>query len=696
MEKTELIIEIGTAELPPNLQSQLAESLKSRFEVFFNDHKIQYKTIKKFHSPQRIAIYCNELDSRQSNITQEKRGPSTAHAFQKDGSATMALLGFLKSQQKTLDDITVKTTNQGDYVVISTEIEGQTTFDLLSKNIAQIIEKIPCPRPMRWPQSKTPFARPVYWIMAKLGQQLIPFKAFGVNSKVETKGHRFHHPDYVHIASPNEYETELSKAFVIADAEKRKGIIKEQLTQCEQKIDAKVCNNPDLLNEVTALCEWPKAILCQFDENFLQLPNEVLITCLQKHQRAFALHQPGSPSKLLPYFITVANISSLHEQQVIKGNEKVTKARLADALFFFENDSKTALTDRFNDLKNITFQEGLGSMADKSERNSALAIDLYKAYTKNSTNDSINLEEEIKQASLLAKCDLCTEMVGEFPELQGIMGGYYSDANKNISTAITEQYLPKHAQDSLPNNITAICVALADKLDAWLGLVACGFKPKGDKDPYGLRRYALGIWRILAEKSIDINLSEPIKKAIKRLPVNTNDDDLQAELQSFLFERAKTWLKDKGYKPDEWQSINPQYTLNPFDFVRRIETAKSFKQQEAAPIIIAANKRIANLLKKGKWDNKVEVKAKLFELPQEHALNEIINSIHSNQDSSLEKNDYEQAVKCLLPAAPIVEEFFNSVMVNVDNIEIKNNRLALLYKIHSLFTRVFDISALNA
>jgi len=686
----DFLIEIGTEELPPKSLRKLSEQFSNNIEVALKESAIPYKSAQCFATPRRIAVLVEALATMQPDSERAITGPPVRASFDSDGKPTQAALGFAKKCATSVDQLERVNSDKGEKLAYRQCISGSPTRQLLPEILASSISKLPIPKPMRWSNLQIEFIRPVHWVLALYGNEILECKLLGQTAGRISYGHRFHAPGALEIEKPNEYAERLRNAGkVIVDFTERRNIIEGQLLDLARSVDGTLVDDPGLLDEVTALVEWPVALAGRFDEQFLRLPKEVLVSTMKGHQKYFPVYSPNGD--LLPHFITVANIESQNPAEVISGNERVVRPRLSDAAFFFDSDKNRSLDSRREDLKAIIFQKKLGTIFDKVERISRLADHIAKG---------IELDAgAVTRASQLCKSDLITQMVGEFPDLQGTMGYYYAKSDGEIQTvskAILEHYNPRFAGDKVPNSAEGSIIAIADKLDTITGLFAIGQPPSGDKDPFALRRAALGVLRICVENKLSVNLIDAISVALesyKKIGLNT---DVQTEIVNFMFDRFRGWLVDKGIAADAFLAVQANKSANPWDFYQRVVAVDQFKTLPEASALAASNKRVANILAKSEeLSDKNKVSAHLLKEPQEIELLNAISFKEIELAELLQENQYTEALNSLAQLRPVVDGFFDHVMVNVDAAEIRVNRLALLEKLRNLFLSIADIAVLN-
>ncbi len=690
MQQHDFLLEIGTEELPPKLLPRLGQSLADHIRQALIKEALSFAEINFFASPQRLGILITQLCAQQTDHLIERRGPALRAAYDAQNQPTPALTGFARSCGVDIDQLEKLETAQGSWLIYRFTEKGKAVKELMPAIITQAIANLPIPKPMRWADLDTQFVRPVQWIVMLYGDQIIAEKILGLTASNITYGHRFHHPQAIPIASAEQYAELLEQqGYVIADFAKRKANIRQQVLQLAQTINGTALIDDGLLDEVTGIIEWPVALLVHFDESFLMVPKEALISAMQHHQKSFPVI--NSEQQLLPWFITVSNIKSLNQAEVIRGNERVMRARLSDAKFFYETDCKISLAERLADLKNIVFQAKLGTLYAKSERISKLA-----GYIAEKINA---VPQYAERAGLLAKTDLVSNMVNEFPELQGVMGDYYARHEGEpaaIAAAIREHYLPRFAKDSLPENPVSCAVALADRLDTLIGIFGINQAPTGDKDPFGLRRAAVGVLRILVEKHLNINLLELLALAFKHYSITLPNASAAQQTFDFIYERFRAWYQEQNIAADIFAAVYAKRPTSPFDFALRIKAVNEFCQLPQAAALIAANKRVSNLLLK---ENQQHLTGELnSELLQEAAEQQLAQALVEKNKQILplySKADYTTALTELASLQPIIDAFFDKVMVMVENQALRQNRLLLLSKLRELFSYAADISLLQ-
>lgn len=691
MSVKDFLVEVGCAELPPKALKGLSDAFIAGLISGLNAAGLSFKDVKAFTSPRRLAARVEGLAISQANSNIERTGPAVSAAFDKDGRPTPAALGFARSCGVELSSIEHAQKDGTEKLVFRAVKKGEETSTLLPGIVMSSLQKLPIPRKMRWGSTRDEFVRPVYWLVMLFGETVLETELFGIRSGRVTRGHRFQCETPISIAHPSEYESLLlNTGFVIADYEQRKARVRELILEQGAKIQALVHIDEDLLEEVTSMVEWPVALTGKFDEHFLAVPAEALISSMKNHQKTF--YVTDNKGKMLPNFIAVANIESKDPAQVIAGNERVIRPRLADAAFFFDSDRKTSLASRLPLLGNIVFQQQLGTVEQKSRRVAELS-----AFIADCCGGDVDVS---KRAALLAKCDLLTNMVLEFPELQGIMGSYYArydGETEAVSLAITEQYLPKFAGDSLPSSLAGATLAIAEKIDTICGLFAIGQPPTGSKDPFALRRAALGVLRILVEKSIDLDLSSAINRSLtlyeqQGVVVASNT---QADVLGFMLERFRAWYLGEGIKAEVFQSVMELKPTKPLDFANRVSAVNRFSQLSESASLSAANKRVSNILNKHLGVIPDTFDVSILVETSEKVLAEKIIQLSAEVGPLFDNADYATGLERLSVLRPVVDDFFENVLVMVEDAKLRDNRLALLNQLRLLFLRVADISCLH-
>lgn len=685
----DLLIEIGTEELPPKALQALSNAFEEGMRYGLQESHLGNPGIKQYASPRRLALLIEGLPESTPDRTIEQLGPAVSAAFDEDGCPTKAAQGFARKWGVKVENLQTEETGKGSRLVYRDKQPGQATQSLIPDIVREALDKLPIPKRMRWGDLDAQFVRPVHWVILLFDDEIIDAEILGVKTGRETRGHRFHHPDPISIPAPAEYEVLLeSEGKVIADFARRRITVRAQVEEAAAKHQARAVIDDDLLDEVTAMVEWPVAITGRFDERFLEVPQEALISTMKTNQKYF--HLVDKQNRLLPYFITISNIESKQPEQVQKGNERVIRPRFADAEFFWNQDRQTPLAKRLDSLNSVVFQQQLGTLYDKTRRVSKLAGYIAQQLQGN--------KQLAIRAAELCKCDLMTEMVGEFPELQGIMGRYYAEhdgEDPQVAWALDDYYKPRFAGDDLPNDIISQALALADRLDTLLGIFAIGQIPTGDKDPFALRRAGLGVLRILIEKQLDLDLRDLLQQAAKNFDKSIKAVTTIDALIAFILERLRAYYRDQKIRPDVLDAVTSNHPTRPLDIEQRLKAVNHFRQLEEAKSLAAANKRIGNILKKidGKLPDKIN--SKLLQDSAEIQLFEKLTGLQQQVTEQVNNGEYQKALSQLASLRQPVDNFFDSVMVMVDDDKLRNNRIALLNNLHQLFLKIADISKLQ-
>jgi len=684
MQAQDFLVELGTEELPPKALKKLAEAFLAGVEKGLKEAALEYRAARYFAAPRRLAIQVDQLASQQPDRSNQMDGPPVQAAFDKDGNPTKAAEGFARKCGVSIAELD----QSGPKLRFVQAIPGQPAADLLPGIVDAALAALPIPKRMRWADRKTEFVRPTQWLVMLLGEQVVPCEILAQNAGNQSRGHRFHHPDNITISSPSAYADALRKAYVVADFAERRELISQRVAELAAEQQGTAIVPPDLLDEVTALVEWPVPLVCSFEERFLDVPQEALISTMQDNQKYFCLLDANG--KLLPRFITVSNLESKDPRQIIEGNEKVVRPRLTDAEFFFKQDKKQPLESHNERLANVVFQAELGSVFDKATRVSNLAGFIAEQIGGDSS--------KAQRAGLLSKCDLSTEMVGEFPELQGIAGYYYAKHDgeaEDVALALNEQYMPRGAGAELPSTLTGAAVALADKIDTLVGIFGIGMLPTGSKDPYALRRAALGVLRILIEKQLELNLNAALQVAIQQYGERVKADGLIALVQDFIFDRLRARYEDEGIDVAVYQSVRAVSPVSPLDFDQRVQAVQAFRRLPEADTLAAANKRVSNILSKADGEVSTAIDSALLQETAEQALASAVAAAEQHVAPLAADRQYQQALERLAGLREPVDAFFDQVLVNAEDPAVKANRYALLARLRGLFLGVADISLLG-
>jgi len=688
-ETADLLFELGTEELPPTALSTLSTSFTNEFVRGLKEANISFGEVSQFATPRRLGLLIKNCAINQPDQKIEKRGPAVKAAFDADGNPTKAAMGFASSCSTTVDQLGRISTAKGEWLAYQLIEKGKPTASLLEDIAKSALDKLPIPKRMRWGSSDVMFVRPAHWILFLLGNNIVPCELLDLKSSNKTFGHRFHHPDEILINSPDDYQKSLlEQGKVIPDFNQRNNRIRELVEEAAASINGHVPIDEKLLDEVTALVEWPVAIVGGFDKEYLEVPHEALILTMKKNQKYFPVFDQNE--NLNNHFITISNIESKNPQTIRDGNERVVRPRLSDAKFFWEQDGKQTLENRLDHLKEIVFQKELGSIYDKSSRVSSLG---------SSIAERIGGDSGLAQrAGLLSRCDLVTEMVYEFADMQGIMGRYQAKRDgepDELAAAMEEIYLPRFSGDKLPESKTGIAIALADRLDTLTGIFGIGLKPSGTKDPFALRRASLGIIRILRKHSLTLNIPELIDSACKLHGNAITSNNVQNEVNTYIMERLKGEFTDEGYSVGLVNSVASVQPASLPDFVQRIEAVSDFSKLEEAENLAAANKRIHNILRKNTEALPDITDPGLFENSAENDLFTAVTEKESIIKPLIENNDYKGILSTLATLKEPVDTFFDDVMVMADDNRIRLNRLSLLERVTRLFLLVADVSVLQ-
>ncbi|MGE0080326.1 MAG: glycine--tRNA ligase subunit beta [Thiohalomonadaceae bacterium] len=691
MSTRDLLIEIGTEELPPKALPTLSAAFRRGIEEGLGKAGLGFQSMQAFASPRRLAVLVRALPVGQGDKTVERRGPALAAAFDEEGVPTKAAQGFAASCGVTVDQLERVETDKGAWLVHRSVQPGRKTAEVIPEVVRAALDRLPIPKRMRWGDLEAEFVRPVHWVVVLFGDEVIDCEILSVRSGRETRGHRFHHPAPLYLGEPEAYEALLlSEGRVIADFGKRREAVRAQVLEAAAQLGGTAVIDDALLDEVTALVEWPVAIVGNFEERFLEVPAEALVSSMKGHQKYF--HVVDGNGQLMPHFIAIANIDSREPEHVCAGNERVIRPRLSDASFFWHQDRKQPLSARIESLRTVVFQQKLGTLYEKSERVAALAGLIAR---------QIGAEPaKAERAARLAKCDLMTAMVGEFPELQGIMGRYYAlhdGEPADVAAALDEQYMPRQAGDALPSTGTGQALAIADRLDTLAGIFGIGQLPTGDKDPFGLRRAALGVLRTCIEKGLDLDLRVLLQQAVERLRADgVKVAEATAEqVFEFMMERLRAYYQESGIATDTFEAVLARQPTRPLDFHARIHAVAAFRRLPEAESLAAANKRIHNILRKAEVAVPDEVQAALFVESAERALGEQLAALEGEVRTLLSARRYEDALCRLAGLREAVDGFFDAVMVMADDAKLRDNRLALLKRLGDLFLEVADISRLQ-
>lgn len=692
-ESRTFLAEIGTEELPPKALRSLSEAFSEGVVKGIAAAGLAHGAVESFATPRRLAIKVIGLQIQQADQEIIVRGPPVKVAFDKDGRATRAGQSFAERNGVAVAALEREQTDKGEWLVHRGMERGKPAAELLPGIVQASLDALPIPKRMRWGSGEAEFVRPVHWVVMLLDADVIPGSLLGIAAGRETRGHRFHAPGPITLPAADEYPARLEQAgHVIANFDRRRRRIEELAAAEARAVDAIPVSDDALYDEVSALVEWPVPVRGRIDERFLALPREVLIATLQEHQRYFPLQ--NAEGALLPEFVTISNIQSRDPEQVRQGNERVVRPRLADAEFFWQADRKQPLAESCAKLDGIVFQQQLGSIGDKSRRVAELAARVAAV---------VGVEESlVRRAAALAKCDLASSMVGEFPELQGTMGRYYALADgedERVAAALEEQYLPRHAGDRLPAGEVGQVLAIADRIDTLCGIFAIGQRPSGSRDPFGLRRGALGLVRVLIEHALDVDLPALIAQGLAQQPAGDRAAHLEAEIYQYIMDRLRAYYLEEagaGFTAEMFAAVMAKQPSSPLDFDQRLRAVLAFSGMPEADSLAAANKRVANILKKAEEPVGQVVDPALLRLPEEAALQQRLEVLGEQVRPLLSQRDYASALRLLAQLREPVDAFFDKVMVMDPDPALRGNRLALLGKMRALFLFTADLSLLKS
>ncbi len=688
----DLLVEIGTEELPPKALDALMTAFGDSLAAACEAARLEHGDVHAYATPRRLAVVIERLATTQADRRIMQKGPPVGVAFDDDGQPKPAAVAFAKKCGVSVDELDRHKTDKGEWLCYEVVETGEPASALLPGLVEEALGTLPIPRRMRWGEGDTEFVRPAHWVVLLLGDDVVDGRILGLPTGRRTRGHRVHAEGPIDIERPADYVTTLEKkGYVLADAGRRRAIIEEGVRRLAAEAGGEIVDGERLYDEVTALVEWPVPLMGRFDEAFLELPREVVVCTLTGHQRYFPV--ADADGRLLPAFVTVANLKSREPERVRDGNERVIRPRLADAAFFWRQDRQVPLAGRIESLADVVYQQGLGSLHDKAGRTAAIAVALA---------DELGVQtDDVERAAWLAKCDLVTGMVGEFPELQGTMGRYYAaadDESDAVAHAIGEQYLPRHAGDALPETAAGRILAVADRLDTLAGIFTIGQRPSGNRDPFGLRRAALGIVRILVECGLDVDLRKLAEQACELQPDGERPAaEVADEAFAFINDRLRRYFldRDPGLATETFDAVLARAPVSLVDFANRLAAVQSFLGHDAAESLAAANKRIANILRKADIERPGETRAELFEEDAEQALHHALTETAKNVRPMIAAGAYTEALEALAELRAPVDRYFDEVMVMTDDEQVRNNRLALLGELRALFLNVADISRLG-
>jgi glycyl-tRNA synthetase beta chain len=696
MTKHDFLVEIGAEEMPPKSLAALGEAFRDGIASGLAAAGLEHGPVQAWYTPRRLAVRVAKLADRQPEQQIERKGPPVSAAFDAAGKPTRAATAFAESCGVKLEELTRVSEAKGEFLFCRRTRPGEPAVKLLPGIVQASLDALPIARRMRWGEGNAQFVRPVHWVVMLHGDAVVEAEVLGIRAGRMTRGHRFHAKKPIALRTPGGYAAALEKGYVRADFEARREHIRAASLAAAAAEGGEAVIDPAVLDEVTALTEWPVPLAGAFEPRFLELPPEVLVATLQDHQRYFPVR--GKDGRLLPRFIAVANLESRDPGEVRAGNERVVRPRLADAAFFYAEDRKATLESRRAALAAVTFQAQLGSLADKTARVTALAGQIALIAGQDAA--------AAQRAAALAKCDLLTAMVGEFPELQGLMGRYYATHDgepAEVADAIFEQYLPRFAGDDLPATGAGLSLAIADKLDTLVGIFAIGQKPTGTKDPFGLRRAALGVLRILIETGVALDLRELIRSALEsvtadvlRLGGKAPADGLVEDIYGYMMERLRAWYLEsgRGISAEMFDAVLDTRPASPLDFDRRLSALAGFLRLPEAASLTAANKRIANILRKAGEQPSPRVDPGLLTEATERQLAADVESLRQDVERQVTAARYDEALTRLAGLRPSVDAFFDQVLVMAEDPRVRANRLALLQALSKLFLHIANLSRL--
>jgi len=687
--REDLLVELGCEELPPKALDGIREAFYTGVKTGLEKQNLLFDPVgsRSFSTPRRMAVLFKDVAAGQPDLTQERRGPALGAAFDEEGNATPAAMGFARSVGREVSELETVTTEKGEWLYAKLHVPGKTLSELIYPILEQAIKHLPVPKPMRWADHDFSFVRPVHWLLVLHGSEVLEGELLGQAAGNTTRGHRIHSPGPHPVPAVANYREVLEAACVIANHDRRRDLIRKKLLD----VDENVHIDSELLDEVNNLVEWPVAVGCTFDEEFLAVPHAALIASMQDHQKFFPVMESGGSERISNRFIAVSNLESEHPPSVRAGYERVIRPRLADARFFLQQDMKQTLESFSNSLDQVVFQQNIGTIGDKSRRIGVLSKKIAEILSVDFFH--------AKRAASLSKCDLMSQMVGEFPELQGVIGRHYalvSGEDPVVAAAIEEHYMPRFAGDSIPASDVGQVCSIADRLDTLTGIFAAGMRPSGNKDPFGLRRASLGLVRILIEARLDLSLNRLLALAANELlPQLSVDPALLVEIRDFIVERARNHFRDQGFAAELINAaIESDWDTLP-DLDSRLRALDGFMGQEAASSLAAANKRIGNILRKADEDISKEIDTDRLILDEERYLFKEVSSLERQLKPLLESADYAASLELLAGLRKPVDDFFDSVMVMDEDLALRANRLALLFRLKALFDRIANLSILS-
>jgi glycyl-tRNA synthetase beta chain len=689
-DREDFLVELGTEELPPTALLRLATAFAEGVTAGLAEANLDYASYRLYATPRRLAVFVESLATGQQDARVQRRGPAVKAAFDEAGNPTKAASGFARSCGVEVSNLERLSTDKGEWLVCNVEQKGKAATELVPGIVEKALAGLPIPKRMRWGDREVEFVRPVHWLVMLLGDSVVPATVLGLSADRQTYGHRFHHPDSIALKCAADYAARLKQpGMVVADFAERRAQIEQGVRAVAEQAGGAALIEEALLDEVTALVEWPVPVVGNFDEEYLELPSEVLITTMKDNQKYFPLFDASR--KLMPKFITVSNIDSTEIEQVIKGNEVVIRPRLADAMFFWKQDQKKPLQSHAETLGKVVFQTRLGSVYDKTVRVEKIACAIA---------EQIGADVALtRRAAELSKCDLMTEMVGEFPSVQGIMGEYYAKREgepDQVALALREQYLPRFADDALAGSAEGQALAIADRIDTLVGIFGIGQKPTGVKDPYALRRLSLGALRTMIEKQLPLDLLSLLETAASLHGDAIDANNTVPEVFEFMLERLRAYYTAQDVPVQVFEAVASVRPTAALDFDKRVHAVQAFMQLPEAESLAAANKRINNILKKNPAPAGGQVSESHFEGKPESTLFEAMGRTSAEVEPLFRDGRYTDALKALAQLREPVDQFFDQVMVMADDERVRNNRLAMLAELKGLFGYVADLGVLQS
>ncbi len=683
-----LLVELGTEELPPKALKSLGLAFRDGIVRGLQERKLGFGEVQWFATPRRLAVLVAEVQLQVPDQSVETLGPPLDSARDKAGNWTAAAIGFARKQGVEPEQLQVFETPKGSRLGLVSTVKGAATNASLNDIITTSIQHLPIPKRMRWGASRVEFVRPVHWVVAMLGARWDHGEILGMPTGNATRGHRFHSSGSITLQRPEDYREALANAKVVASFEQRRAMIRDQVEVEASALRATAVIDEDLLDEVAGLVEWPVALTGSFEARFLEVPAEALVSSMKAHQKYF--HLVDAQGKLMPNFITIANIESKDPVQVIAGNERVIRPRLSDAAFFFDTDRKTPLEQRVAKLDSVVFQQQLGTLLDKTHRVMKVAAGLAERMGA--------APAPAERAALLSKADLLTDMVVEFADMQGIAGQYYAlhdGEEPDVAAAIAQQYWPKFAGDRLPESPTACALGMADRLDTLVGIFGIGQPPTGSRDPFALRRASLAVLRIMVEHELDLDLRDCLELAAAQYPGGVLAPGTTGQVLDYMIERFRAWYEEEAIPVEVFKAVSARKSSRPLDIQRRVHAVHAFSALPEAAALAAANRRVSNILEQLDASHQFgEVSPDLLLKPEEQKLAATLATLAGVAGGHLARDEYTQALTCLAQLREPVDAFFDAVMVNADDASLRRNRLNLLKALRELFLQVADISQL--